>query len=981
MNRAVAFVAMLSLLGGLALPSWPQQRKSAEPPLLQTELDEPYFRWVTAPGDLYGFWDAVPPTEAHTATGAQAFSVHQGLQIARRPGSPGTPEAVNPFKATRDRVVLYIDTPQPVYALSVLVSTAFSGAAGAGRLYRVEGDGSQRPIAENVQIDARRMPWLLLVMTAPAPPGRYALEIRAESLVVDVWPVDLGRTDVALLDPASSDRLQPGRALIGWVQYTDGAWVRWGGEAAPAGNLAIGALDLNAMAAPTKSRFGLGLGEHNNPYFVRYPEWFCREYPQAFMRDAQGRPIEAPFPAAPKAMNPMPAVDDPTLTHLSSALIWSGVQANRGNGLLAYWVIGGEEAYPEIFGLQAGDYRSASLAHYHSFLEAYDLSSMRDKQPLETPGAWYTFREQAFGDRAATYMQLFLSSDAKRPVFHPTHGNMFYEWGRRLLGFSPAQFAGNSDGFETGQITIDNDEERLNLLTLIPMSAYHVPIVTPRLANKTLDAEAIGDGRSFTPIMLRRLVYECLGLGLWHIGLVTWDEDLPDGQWHIKDTPAEKEAEDVFKEIDRMRSLLAGMGRLQPQVGLYISDATWLLEGWDARWSGFFYDALRDHWHLGIVGDAVLNEDLATRMPVLISIENPVVYEGAISGLKRYLAGGGRLYTWGAFAEQNAHGGPLEVQLRDLERSVVELQIEPETEPRTLVNRASTIEGAFVLEREYSPLPLSAVESAVRRTYPRSVLRPFEVDAGGKHVETFPLTDGVTMLIVLVNHDPRSATVRLGPPQAGRAPVRWKFREALTGRALDTTRGAALTIEGHGTAVVWAYPDSPTGQTSEEVDRAMEAVRTWRALGADIETQRVLLEQAQALLGEGQLKKASALARRITSALGISAKLEEGDDSALKIIAQVFDVEGEPVDGATVQARVVPAFYQWLPLKAAGKGRYTLDVTHEGRPLRYDVYNTRYVPLEGPVRLIVRARTSSNRGGALVSNALHAPTPAAKEGP
>src|SRR5690606_27523197 len=118
-----------------------------------------------------------------------------------------------------------------------------------------------------------------------------------------------------------------------------------------------------------------------------------------------------------------------------------------------------------------------------------------------------------------------------------------------LMGHPPALLAGACDGFETGQIVIEDDSESLNLLTLSHLTAYGLPVVTPRLANKTLDPEAMGGGRSFTPEMLRRLVYECLGMGVEHIGMVQWEGDLADGLWHIKDTPAEKAAADVFAEI------------------------------------------------------------------------------------------------------------------------------------------------------------------------------------------------------------------------------------------------------------------------------------------------------------------------------------------------------------------------------------------------------------------------------------------------
>jgi hypothetical protein len=152
-------------------------------------------------------------------------------------------------------------------------------------------------------------------------------------------------------------------------------------------------------------------------------------------------------------------------------------------------------------------------------------------------------------DRAACYMQAFLDADRDHPVFYPTHGNLFLRNVRLALAQLPSLMAAATDGMEMGHITIDDDDERLNPLVNAHFGAFGKPLINPRLANKTLDPEAKGGGRSFTPQMLRRLVYECVGQGVWHIGPIHWTSTLHDGERAIKDTPAEVECQKVFAEI------------------------------------------------------------------------------------------------------------------------------------------------------------------------------------------------------------------------------------------------------------------------------------------------------------------------------------------------------------------------------------------------------------------------------------------------
>lgn len=85
---------------------------------------------------------------------------------------------------------------------------------------------------------------------------------------------------------------------------------------------------------------GVGVGEHNNAWFVRYPKWFWDTYPNAAMRDKSGKVIRA-------GDSPVPALDDPTLTELSKRQMSGIVERIGKEPWVRYWVIAGEESYPD----------------------------------------------------------------------------------------------------------------------------------------------------------------------------------------------------------------------------------------------------------------------------------------------------------------------------------------------------------------------------------------------------------------------------------------------------------------------------------------------------------------------------------------------------------------------------------------------------------------------------------------------------------
>lgn len=724
------------------------------------------------------------------------------------------------------------------------------------------------------------------------------------------------------------------------------------------------------------------LGEHNNPYFMQYPAEFQKHHRGSYMQDLSGDLIVVAVTANPisHVESAVPAVDDPVLTGLASELIEQSVSRLGASPFITSWVIGAEEAYPDYFGLPMGDFRPAFILHFQRYLKrmewdvSEDLELVFKNDDTPTRAAWFRFREQAMADRVATYMSRFLSADKTRPVFYPTHGHPFSGTTRLGLGLSPTLLAGACDGLEMGHITINDDSEDLNLLYLTTFTAMGKPVMVPRLGNKTLAFSAQGGGRSFTPRMLRRLVYECLGMGVWHIGPIHWRSELGDGEWFIKDTPAEAECKKVFAEIRRAWPLLDGMSRLQPKVALYVADDTWM-RGWNPRWTGFFQDAVANHWQITVVGDGQLSPDLAGRIPALISIDNEYVSLDAQRRLAAYTEAGGRCFVYGEFASGDELGRqqatPFSASAAHPE-NFISLPGGKFNLPRLLVNSFQTGFGAYPVPHVYIPVDFAVAKKTILAHLPGSACQPFEVQANdpGQEIRILPLTDGVSLMCVLINMSDDAATVRI-KPAAGilRGKQQWGFLDVNQGARLTPSEDETveLAIGASGSAMVWMYPLADETAVQQVVREAEAALRRWKELGANVAPVEQLVRKALEYQAQEQLApKAYCLGQRVLHSVCLKTEAQSRPDGRYYLQTSVYDAAGTPAGGMTAALKITPGDATRYTLSETTVGTYSVTVSVADLPSFYDLELEEYVTVSGFVRLVVSARGDGVAGGDMV---------------
>ena len=173
---------------------------------------------------------------------------------------------------------------------------------------------------------------------------------------------------------------------------------------------------------------GVGLGEHNNPFFVRYPEWFWKLRQEARMKDAAGKTIRA-------GENPVPSMLDPLLVSLAKEQMAQMVGLLDEKAWVRYWVIGGEQSWPDYFGLPAGDYSPSVRRHFTAWKRLHNTPPPSKGGGGGRVEDWRDFRDSVVVDRYAGYTAWLHALDQTRPAMVPTHGNPFTMDFRQRLGY------------------------------------------------------------------------------------------------------------------------------------------------------------------------------------------------------------------------------------------------------------------------------------------------------------------------------------------------------------------------------------------------------------------------------------------------------------------------------------------------------------------------------------------------------------------
>lgn len=702
-------------------------------------------------------------------------------------------------------------------------------------------------------------------------------------------------------------------------------------------------------------------GDHNNVYFPYFREYKDR-LPESLMQGPDGKYLELHDPLILGGEGiPMPAIDDETLIGMNCRMMGEQAKRLKGNQYVKAYMLGMEELYPEYFDLGEGDFRPASWKHFEAWCRKEELAvpskeEVTGEELTQARMSWLQYREQAMADRCGNYYEAILREDGGHLIYYPTHGSAMCGNNRARLGQQPEKLACQCDGMEMGHILVESDEERRNVLLLSHFTSFGSPVIVPRLGNKRVDLNAAGGGRSFSAVTLRRLVYECLGMGVDKIFPIHWTSRLHDGEWFIKNTEAESECRKVFDEITKAADVLAGMGRLQPEAGILAGSAQWL-ERWNPRWTGMMQDAFALHYHMTIVSDDLVGKHLVKKMPVLIVADNGRLMRKTFLRLVEYADAGGRILLWGEFARVDETGAPYKEEEKqeftdhpNVVRSDAGEAKERDLRELFLAGPEYGISG----ERyRYRPVRLEELCAPVCESGD-CVLRPFAVGSQQdlRELNIYPLTDRSTLAAVCINNGPERLEFTIEPDRRlMKNTVVWDVCE-------KNICGSTVTMEPFSTKLLWFFDPELSKETSRDVAAAEDLFDTWREAGADVSPYR--LHYAHMRCGSLKVKRA-ALARTLLESLAVAVTARREEQGAV-ISCRVLDGTGGEAEHVTVMLRMTPGDFRWKECVLSG-GAYVCRLTEEELPVYYDVKEKCYRTVRGRIRLVIDAQKGDRRGG------------------
>lgn len=707
----------------------------------------------------------------------------------------------------------------------------------------------------------------------------------------------------------------------------------------------------------------ISLGDHNNVYFPGFLE-FKDKIPESLMQDPDGNYLELHDRDILNGQGiPMPAIDDPTLIGLRVQMIRDNIPPLRYCHFVSWYSLTSEMLYPEYFGLGNGDYRPASWKHFEEWCKKEGFPVPEKKATLiegsEARITWLKFREAAMADRCRIFYQAQLIGDDTHLGIYQIHGSDMHGTSRACLGQETESLAAACDGMNSSHIVIDDDRERRNVILTSHMAAYGTPAMVTELGCKVTDMSAKGSGRSFSPTLIRRYLYELFGLGVTNIYPITWTRSLHDGEWFIKDTPTEEELRRIFDEFMLVAPYANAMGRLQPQLGILAPNETWI-QKYRPCWTGMMQDALKRHIQTTIITDAKVDRHLARVMPVLLCAENVKLGRDCMNRLLTYLDAGGHAVLWGAFAETD---DPV---LR--EKILSHPNTRTETAPAP--DKKRVLREQFLAGRDigtsgpryiYYPAPFDTLISDARSIAPEAVLSPFEVtgadEADTSRLNVYALTDRAAMMAVCVNTANTPIRFSLKPDE--RLMRNWAVEDAMTGRPVTFP----MTLPENGTAVLFFGHPVDEDTMEESVCKAEDAFECLKRRGANMEPYKMFYGNCRA---GSQIMRRYALAEAMNDSIGIRTEYQKDETGNTRILCHLEDGNGEPVHGAAVTLRVSPGTFDLYDFEETADG-YLCTLDAATLPAVYDVVEQRYIPITGNVRLIIQAECGNKQGGSIVT--------------
>ncbi len=397
--------------------------------------------------------------------------------------------------------------------------------------------------------------------------------------------------------------------------------------------------------------------------FHEYPEWFRKLYPDIYALDVHGNPepllYEIELPQEKKQF--WTNVEHPVLNDLRCEFVKEVIEKFKGHEDILVWGVDGETLYPPVLAERGFDQSKWALQHFRAYLklkyrdihklnEAWgtrygDFKEVLPPREIALNKAnldWHTFRVRAIGEYLRYLYTAYKHSDPWRFSLTWLHDMGLRDDELKRAGCAPFEYVLIGDGLIANPI-VRPPKETYNTKYFEIMTSFGKPVFSSQLAYFP---------RPWPGYMIRRQIYECLGLGVWSVGLVTWT--WPEHyliNWGIRGTEGQKEVRRVFGELKELAPYLKFMWPLLPITRIYISQPVWIMDGWKDSWDTLHLDFLQRQIPKRYIVDWQIQQGELERLGVkiLISLDNEIIGKKTLDKLEDFVRQGGNLVIIGEF--------------------------------------------------------------------------------------------------------------------------------------------------------------------------------------------------------------------------------------------------------------------------------------------------------------------------------------------
>lgn len=397
--------------------------------------------------------------------------------------------------------------------------------------------------------------------------------------------------------------------------------------------------------------------------FHEYPDWFRKLYPDIYSLDREGKPepllYEIELPEEKKQF--WTNIEHPLLNDLRREFAQKVIEKFKGHKNILVWGIDGETLYPPVSAERGFDQSEWALKHFRSYLK---LKHKHIKRLNEAWGTnyknfeeivppmdisinkanldWHTFRVKAIGEYLRYLYNAYKQSDPGRFSFTWLHDMSLRNDELKRAGCAPFDYALIGDGLIANPI-VRPPREDYNTKYFEVMTSFGKPVFSSQLAYFP---------RPWPGYMIRRQIYECLGLGVWSVGLVAWT--WPEHyliNWGIRGTEGQNETRKVFGELKQLSPHLELMWPVNPAIRVYVSETVWIMDGWKDSWDVLHRDFLKRQIPKRYIFDSQIKrgELENSGVKILVSLDNEIVDKETLRRLEDFVQKGGRLLIIGVF--------------------------------------------------------------------------------------------------------------------------------------------------------------------------------------------------------------------------------------------------------------------------------------------------------------------------------------------